>query len=316
MKKILFLSLCLGYLSLHAQQFDDGSFESKWDTVWVSATNPYIDYSNKDHNDLFKTLNSLYELSGDFQTKLTAFMETSAQDGNYAVKVVSENFHNVLLVPGVFGTIPEDFAVEFLTTEGITVTLPFAFKPAHLKGYYKYAPVASDSATIEVYVYDEQDRVVAGGTLMEYNPVSEWTFFDIPLINGPSQDAVRKLRMLFISSAGYNFDKLLECRGQENSALSIDNVWFEYESGIREPLMPSVSAKVFPNPVSGVANFEFTKEVSGQLIIYNMLGAEVYSQNVEGSLVNADLSHLNAGTYFYRILSGKEIITSGKFICK
>lgn len=317
MKKSLVSLLCIISMGmLSAQTIEDGSFETKWASYAAESGN-YLDYSYEDSLDLLMTLNVLYQLPADpLPGVLTAFRETSAQDGNYAIRLTSHYLGGFLLIPGALGTISNNFIEQFLSSEGvISVKKEFPFKPLALKGYYKYSPVSGDSAVIDMELFNGSTSI-AKGKLMEYNTVSSWTSFDIPFIYSDTTLAATHIKLLFIASAGYNFDDLMSCVGQENTSLFIDNIYFDYGNGLTEPLLSNVKATVYPNPSSDFVTFDFNREVKGELIIYNISGAQVASINVNQPKVEYTNNNLSAGTYFYRLIDANKILVSGKFIVK
>lgn len=73
---------------------------------------------------------------------------------------------------------------------------------------------------------------------------------------------------------------------------------------------------VYPNPTLGNVRFEFFNIPTGDysLIVYNMLGQEKWQRPVaveSGSVVRADLTELDRGTYFYSLIdsNGKRLFT-------
>ena len=322
MKKWIFFLAALSSMSLFAQQpeLENGDFEN-WEIITWGGGNTYEDYSATNTSDLIKTLNSLIPINVmGIPTSATAFKVNEAFEGNHAIKLVSAQFGDSttsnLFVPGVLGTIPDDFAETFIATDGIYVTLPFGYKPKTLEGAYKYFPINGDSAVIEVELY-EDNLQLACGYLRQKDTVSEWTLFKIDI----EYDALFEedgeptdLKMLFVASAGYDFEDLFNCQGQVGSALFLDDLKFGYETGITEYLMPKVAVKTFPNPVAETAQFDFDKEVNGYLAFYDMQGRTVTAVAVEGNSTKVNLSDLSHGTYIYRLISGNEILCTGKIV--
>ena len=322
MKKLIFFAIAFSSISLFAQRvLENGNFENAWETVnWTGGS--YEDFSYSNTSDLLQTLNVLVQIEAmEIPTTATAFkVVDDVFEGNHAIKVVSTRFGgqgtSSLFVPGVVGTIPDDFHVTFLATDGIYVTLPFNDKPKTLEGVYKYFPVNGDSAVIEVELY-EDNLQLACGYLRQKDTVSEWTLFKIDIEYDPlfeEDGEPTDLRMLFVASAGYDFNDLFNCQGQVGSALFLDDLKFGYETGITEYLMPKVAVNTFPNPVAETAQFDFDKEVNGYLAFYDMQGRTVTAVTVEGNSTKVNLSDLSHGTYIYRLISGNEILCTGKIV--
>lgn len=310
-KTVLSLSLLLMSVSLFSQNISDGSFEN-----WTENQSPrgvYLDYANN----IFRTLNSLYEIPDDpIRTELTAFREASdVQHGQYAIRLESVSFDGIIFVPGAFGTIGDDVGAEFVAEGGITVRTEFVHKPLYLNGYYKYLPVAGDSAAIELELYYYDLESIAKTVFIEPDQVSNWKPFKIPINYTNDYTNPTHLKLIFSASAAYNFDDLENCRGQIGSKLFIDNLSFQYDpEGLEEPLLNRQTVKVFPNPASDIVKFDLGEENKGELVIYNLLGAEIARMSIENRIVEYNVSELVAGNYFYRVIDGKIITSSGKFI--
>jgi len=320
MKKLFFLSgLILMVSMLFAQtqeQIKDGGFETNWSEL-TAPRGKYWDFNAKNVNHLFRTLNSLYEIEimPQFTTKLTSFKETdNPYDGSSALRMETVAFADNLTVPGVFGTISYYFIEEFLETGSIEVLADFESRPKRLTGYYKYESVRGDSASIEIELTN-WGEVIGRALWKEKETKLEWEKFDIPINYVNDYASVTHLQLIFSASAEYNFNDLMNCKGQPGSKFWIDNIAFEYNNvGLREPLMDRTISKAHPNPATTSVTISFDKALEGKLVIYNVLGAEVATQAVSGNTSEANISHLAAGTYFYRIIDGNTIRTSGKFI--
>ena len=68
--------------------------------------------------------------------------------------------------------------------------------------------------------------------------------------------------------------------------------------GINEKEKPSLT--LYPNPASGILYLEKEGGLTGEIVVYNMQGGEVYTMSAKGkSLVKVNLpSSLNSGTYY------------------
>ena len=74
----------------------------------------------------------------------------------------------------------------------------------------------------------------------------------------------------------------------------------------------NTSISVFPSPSSGIVNF--TEELSGNLIIRNVLGQVVWQQVESKAIQNIDLSFLPTGTYLLDNLGLNGELNTAKFI--
>lgn len=60
------------------------------------------------------------------------------------------------------------------------------------------------------------------------------------------------------------------------------------------------SFKVYPNPVKNILNLSYTTEISS-VAVYNLLGQEVLSKNLNAAQSQLDMSNLSAGTYIVKV---------------
>ncbi len=60
--------------------------------------------------------------------------------------------------------------------------------------------------------------------------------------------------------------------------------------------------KAYPNPVSDILNIEYTGELSN-VTVYNLLGQQVLTKNVNATTTQINMSELNAGTYLVKVSS-------------
>ena len=320
MKKLLLLSgfMFFTFIPFLQAQIEDGGFETKW-VEKPADRGVYWDFNVSDAA-MLRTLNSLYAIEiQEFITELTSFREANTpHQGQYAMRMRTASFQNVILVPGIYATVPYDYIPQYINNKGFEAIVDFESpasgdKPQRLTGYYKYSPVKNDSAAIEIELFN-RGTSVAFALWKERNTVSEWTKFDIPIRYTLDAD-INEIKLIFASSAGYNFELLDKCKGEVGSTFWIDDIAFEYgDVGLIEPLMERSASQVYPNPASDAITISFDQELNGKLVIYNVLGAEAAIQSVNGDKIEANITNLPAGSYFYRVIEGNKIRTSGKFI--
>lgn len=308
MKKLFMFLLAGAFAMTTSAQtaMPDGSFEN----AWIVNTCPNGDY-NEYSSDLFTTLNFLYEM--DDVGLLTAYKETSnPQDGSLCIKLVSKL--SGVFLPGALGTIAPNFVQEYLDNNRLDVRrdYEFASQPQALTGYYKYTSVFGDSAAIEIGMYNN-DELLAENKMIEYTNVGEWKSFRLPLVYG-SEALPNKAKILFVASAGYDFANLENCQGEDGSTMWVDNIAFDYTDGLREPIPAVLKTSVFPVPATSGLTISWNENRNVEVVIYNVNGAMVAKQNVSGSQMQLNLSDLESGNYFYRLLDGKTILSSGKFV--
>jgi hypothetical protein len=319
MKKITFLSafcFLFSVLPLSAQQenFPDNGFETGWkdmDGVYGS----YVEYQTLK----FYTLNSLYAIPNDPRpSDFTAFRDPNGQTGN-CIKLVSGVItvgSRDIFLPGMVGTIDEDFVNEFINGGGkISVTKDWLGNetPLALEGWYKYNPAANDSALIDIGFHDWDGEVFVEKLIIT-KPTGAWTHFSIKI---PEQYRDREfvgIRTFFIASAGVNFNELQECTGQKGSTLWIDNISLNYNLGVKQNLFSSLKANTFPNPATEVLNVELNEYFTGKIVVYDFLGRMITEENICGKECHLNTSTFTSGNYVYKLMKENTIFAQGKFV--
>jgi len=315
MKKVtilIMLALCFENYNMKAQNFPDGSFENNWE-YFSNPTPGKSDYWDFKDAYFLATLNQLHELSGVMgDAPLTAFRESNAIDGNYALKLISNTmtFGEDLFLPGAAGTLYIDF-----TNLDCILGKPFTYSPLQSTGWFQSTLVNGDSAAIEVFL-KKGGAKIGGGKMLIYNNVNTWTSFNIP-ITYTSQQTPDSVVVIFASSAGYDFtsiETLMQCKGQNGSILMIDDVAFGYEQGIKQLLFSEKEIFIFPNPVADKLNIQLNELQDGKLVIYDNSGREVESKLVNSDNVSINVSDLAKGSYFINLYVNGKQIASKQFV--
>lgn len=204
-------------------QIPDGGFETGWSTQTADA-GQYLEYQTA----AFYTLNSLHAFPNALHIDgpITSIRDGNAHTGNYAMKLKTDTLHSAqltILIPGAMGTLSTNYINDFLNSGGsVNIRKPYTDSPTAFSGFYKYTPIAGDSASISVVLYNN-NTVVASGLLKEKNAVDEWTPFNVP-INYVSATAPTHIEIICSASAGYDFNDLQHCQGQVNSTLYLDDI--------------------------------------------------------------------------------------------
>lgn len=101
-------------------------------------------------------------------------------------------------------------------------------------------------------------------------------------------------------------------RGQLGDGTNVHKNTFAYISCYPSTLSNEDFAinelKVYPNPVRDILNFSFDKEITA-VSIYNLLGQEVVTKNINTNEDSIDVSHLASGTYLIKVISGVGVKT-------
>jgi hypothetical protein len=112
--------------------------------------------------------------------------------------------------------------------------------------------------------------------------------------------------------------------GTKLTLFNSDSTWVYSLCGslpliIDEHSMTASYVKVFPNPTSGIINFEINppnNRENFKLTIYNASLQVIEESNISGKDYQLDLSNrsLSSGTYFFDLRTGTKIVQTGKFI--
>jgi hypothetical protein len=218
-------------------------------------------------------------------------LTTDKHSGNYAVKLVAQQFSwSRILTP-------------------VTTTIPVGPKIDTVTGYYKYIAAGGssvfniDAGFVQVDVYDKNDLVVA-----EYidtmKPVSSYTYFSIPLTN--STNATHMTMRIFT--------------GAEGSEFFVDDVVLKHidttDTGTVVRSIPIVfPVTIYPNPVTDVLHISTDQPaMNTDIVIIDAMGAIVREQKgVRHMPADVPVSDLAPGTYFCEIKQGT-IVTKEKFV--
>jgi len=306
------------HLNAQTQQFPDGGFEDCWEEVTPWGKPKYWDFKE---SYFLTTLNELYGLDDEQGVApLTAFRLTgsSVHDGQYSLQLVSKKMKigtKDLFLPGATGTLRLIIDTEAPNGGDCEMGKPFTSRPSKLIGYHKYTPVNGDSAAIEVQL-KRGGNVIGGGKLPIKSTVANWSEFSVP-ITYFSNETPDTIIVIFAASANYDFtdiNTLMECKGQENSTLCLDNIEFWYDSGIKEMFSPAIKINVFPNPSKECVNIQLAKETNGTVIIYDYLTRKVGEYTINGTQIDVDIKNYAAGSYLINVVENGKVITTNRFM--
>lgn len=309
MKKTLVLLAALLTVSFAwAQQLPDGSFEE-----WKTGKN----YQGETYNDLanpfWQTLNVLSTLPPEMGTGPVVVFKEQGKTG-FCPKMQSDTLtlgEQTIFLPGVVGAM-----TVIIDRQTAQFGRPYTGRPTTLKGFMKYEPVENDSAAIFVEVYTTKDgkrEVVGRVEQIYYEAMKDWTEFELPIRYRDDESPVDSICVLFISSAGYDFNDLFNCHGQVGSTLWVDDCRFEGVSGTANEAAGMLNVRAYPNPATDVLNV--VVEENAQLTIFDQAGRVLLQQAVVAGENALNIANLKAGFYTYRVM-GAQKNGSGKFIKK
>ena len=310
----MLLPLAWGGLQAQTQDslFSDPGFDY-WETGQGQDTVTYDDLMDP----FWGSLNFLATLPPEmFTGPVTLFKEAgrSGEAEDFAPRMESSSMvfggEGVeLFIPGVVGTITVDIA-----NIDATLGYPFTSRPLGMKGYMKYAPVNGDSASIfvELKRYNEDlgmSQMIGRGELIFKEAVADWTEFDLT-IEYKSQVQPDSITVLFVASAGYNFDNFLACQGQKGSSLWVDDVQLYYEDATPEP-DPSANenaalaaSRLYPNP-SADGRFNLQLSEACRVQVLSVTGQLLQDQEMAAGVQALDLSKYAPAYYVVRLSNEK-----------
>ncbi|MDE6514514.1 MAG: PCMD domain-containing protein, partial [Bacteroidales bacterium] len=277
MKKTLVLLAALLTVSFAwAQQLPDGGFED-WKTGKTYQGNAYDDLANP----FWQTLNVLSTLQPEMGTGPVVVFKEQGKTG-FCPRMESNQLtlgEKTIFLPGMIGSI-----TVIIDKQTAQFGRPYTGRPTALKGVMKYKPVNNDSAAIFVEVYktseNGQRQKITRNEVIYKDAIEDWTEFEIPL-EYMSDETPDSICVLFVSSAGYDFEDLFNCKGQIGSTLWVDDCRFEgvsNEDNTANEAADMLNVRTYPNPATDVLNV--VVEENAQLTILDQAGRILMQQAV------------------------------------
>jgi hypothetical protein len=303
------------------QSIPNGDLEN-WDSLHSATTSAYWWQPSFEGINWLGTLNTLAglpEATGG-PGPVTCYRTTDKYSGTYAAKLVSHpmNLGTItIFIPGMLGTAVMDM-------QGVRAIIGNpcpGCKPLHFKGYYKYEPAGADSCAIVAVVTKWNNTTlkrdtIAYGQMVQTSAISTYTPFDIELTYTLS-DVPDTLSYLMVASAGFNLSNFMACKGNDGSAMYIDEVSLEYPAGIEQSLMPDVAVRLYPNPASDQITFELSERViNGVLEIFSVDGKLLKSIGLNTIKTNVPVGTLTSGTYYFKVRQDHHLLNTGSFVIK
>ena len=315
----VFLAATMG-LKAQNPSFPDGASKGGFESCWEFVSNTALgkeDYWDFKQIYFLSTLNLLHKLEGDMgDAPLTAYRldKGDIYDGKYSLELVSKPMtlgSETIFLPGVAATMT-------ISISGMSCTLgkPFTAKPTALEGWYKCTPVNGDSAAIEIQL--QKNGVTLGvGRKVTTDKITDWTKFSVPVNYTLPDETPDTIIVIFSASGNYDFtdiNTLLKCQGQPGSTLYLDNVEYSYETGVKEFFDPAVKLNVYPNPAADKVHLQMEKETAATVIIYDYLIRKVGEFSINGTQLDIDIRHYEAGSYLINVVENNRVITTGRFL--
>ena len=212
-----------------------------------------------------------------------------ARSGNYSMMI--KNYSS-------WGTPARGYVhLGFQTNNSWRPSIAIAEKYTYLHGFYKFEPGENkkDSAQLQV-------RTFEGSAQRSYNaqwldPASEWTYFYIPLNYSNATTVVDSATIMIYSSLSDEVHSL-------ETKLLIDDLTFTNDTldqSVGTSVLHLNGIKVSPNPFSNRVSLQIP--VSGDLIIHDILGREVFHSSVDKGHTTISTRDWTEGTYLIRLES-------------
>lgn len=238
-------------------------------------------------------------------TKATAAADIHS--GAAAVILTTKNIPFQGEAPGIVvtGTINQ-------STMGVDGGIAFNLSPDSIVGWYKYSPVGTDTASVDVRLsyWNGSSRVqVAQARFEKTTAVSSYTRFSVPFVYSVTTHAPDTMVIVMMSSSGG------ATSANTNSTAYYDDLDLIYNSttGIHEQYASSF-VSVYPNPASEMINFS-TEMNKFNLKVFDATGKEIVNVQSFASSYKMDATHLSKGIYFFHLISGEgEKSETGKFV--
>jgi hypothetical protein len=184
--------------------------------------------------------------------------------------------------------------------------LPYTNQIDTLTFYYNYAPMADDSAQVDMQFKAGGNQFSWQGKLLE-GTGGTYQYVEIPFNLGSVPDSV----VISILSSTWKDSALVYI----GSVLKIDQLQFKSQplpSGITD-FSNNKDVSVYPNPSTGMVYIQSDSKIS-ELEITNVIGEKVYSAEIGNYKTAVDFSRQPKGVYFYKLKNSDKIISKGKLI--
>jgi hypothetical protein len=190
---------------------------------WIT----YPNYESPSPEGVWTSANKVVDLLPGIYPVLL-FKTTDSYSGTYAAMARTDSASMMPLLTGSLST--GVFEVNLSNPLQSMITgVPYKSKPLRFQGYYKYISVGGDSCeirtTLSKWNTETKHRDVIGQAIMrDTNVVSNYTYFDLPIvyfITGMEPDTID---MVFAASAGGEYFK-----GKIGSTLTVDDFTLIFE---------------------------------------------------------------------------------------
>lgn len=228
-----------------------------------------------------------------------------AHSGNYAAELRTRNaFINNIKINGVLTTAT---IICGLNTGGQEGGIASTLVPDSIAFWYKYAPVGSDTAYVQVLLFNGEDTVSDTRGKISVAQ-SAWTRASFAIPAPTATPTV--ISTLFNSSWG---DGSLG-QAEVNSTFTVDDVEFIFATGVNDEPQKS-PIEVYPNPVQDILNVSNSNGGINVFEIIDATGRSVMTRTLSGANSRLDVAALPNGLYMYQLRNtNQQVLRTGKFL--
>lgn len=281
-KLILFYLMVIGFLPAKAQQITNSGFENWWDEF--GTYEDLMDWS---------TLNYLNAFGYDLGSKKI----TGKKD--YAVELISVGSNLAgFPVPGIIATgeLPQNSGPEIES-----MLIPFNYRPVYLNFWFQSLPKTGDSCGIimvltKYNVNTGEREFIAEAGFATGDSIGEWTEKNIRF-NYFSQEVPDSAYL--IASSSINSTNVFI-----GSIFRLDEINLVYTELSSNQIINENEILVYPNPTSSLINLDSEIKID-KIEIIGIDGKNYQLNCIENQI---DISKLNSGIYFLKIISSEKII--------
>lgn len=258
------------------------------------------------------TLNPLARLAPIAPITVTKVSGANAYNGN-AARLETKSFVGLKL-PGLLcaGTyLNPSISNPFQT---IVYGKPFVWSPRTFKLYYKYLPSNIDSFGVYIMLYKYNPALHRKDTIADIGytggPSSVYQLLELTLnyrMNGVTPDSIIFNLSSSAAADGAN-------GGQAGSALYVDEISFETNTGMEYTLTPDADVRIFPNPADKILNINISPFTGFEIVkIYNSTGQLIRDFIAESELSSFDISEFKKGVYIVNVMNEGRLVSSTLF---
>lgn len=229
-----------------------------------------------------------------FGAPYTCARAIDAHSGNYAVKL-STMLYFTDTIDGLM------FTGDWPSSGYPLFGYPYNRRPLKLTGYYKFSTSSGDSSLIAMWLTRWNDTTYSQDTIGNASfygkAAANYTYFELPITyyKGGKPDSAT---IVILGSS----KSTINVRGNPGNTLYIDDLAYEYSTGIREEIFPELA--IYPNPSNGIFHMENLDGGPITVRILDLYGKEILVSEMPGDAGDIDVTSLADGMYTVAVLSG------------